>query len=282
MNAAAVERKRLVLVDTHCHLNFDRFDEDRPLVLERAAAAGVRWVLNPAIDFETSRAILALAEQHEMLYAAIGVHPNDADHLSRDWVEQLRSLAQFKKVAAIGEIGLDYYWDRTPTAVQKEIFQQQLELAAELDLPVIIHCRDKTPQERNAMQDTLTIISAWQRGLINHNPKLASRPGVLHSFSGDLSEALKAISSEFMIGVAGPVTFKKAENLQRVAAEIPEDYLLIETDAPFLTPHPHRGERNEPAYVRYIAEKIAELRQSDVNQVAHITTMNAERLFFGK
>ncbi len=271
-----------MLVDTHCHLNFDRFDEDRPLVLERAAAAGVRWVLNPAIDLDTSRDILALAKQHEMVYAAVGVHPNDADDLSRDWVEQLWSLAQHEKVVAVGEIGLDYYWDRTPIAVQKTIFQQQLDLAAELGLPVIVHCREKTPQERNAMQDTLAILSAWQRHLKQNALKLASRPGVLHAFSSDLQAALEAVSFEFMIGVAGPVTFKKAETLQRVAAEIPESYLLIETDAPFLTPHPHRGERNEPAYVRFVNQKIAELRQSDANQLGRITTMNAERLFFGK
>lgn len=271
-----------MLVDTHCHLNFDRFDEDRPLVLERAAAAGVKWTLNPAIDLETSRAVLALAEQYEMVYAAVGVHPNDADHLVRDWVERLRSLAQQKKVIAIGEIGLDYYWDRTPVSVQKEIFQQQLNLAAELGLPVIVHCRDRALQEQNAMQDTLAMLSAWKRSLKNQDPKLAERPGVLHSFSGDLQAGQEAVSLGFMIGIAGPITFKKAEKLQRVAVEIPEDHLLIETDAPFLTPHPHRGERNEPAYVRFINEKIAELRQSDVDQIAHITTMNAERLFFGK
>ncbi len=268
-----------MLVDTHCHLNFESFDLDREAVLERAAQAGVGRVLNPGIDLETSRSAVKLAEAFAPVYAAIGVHPNEALSWNASSLDELRQLAAHPKVAAIGEIGLDYYWERCPHDIQRAVFEEQLELAAELGLPVVIHVRNASADDQRSMQDTLDVLSAWQSSLPARAPELAHRPGVLHSFSGDLDAALQAASDQFYIGVTGPVTFKKADILRQVVTGLPVDRLLIETDAPFLTPHPHRGERNEPAYVRFIAEKIAALRNLEPGHLIQITTESAERLF---
>lgn len=268
-----------MLVDTHCHLNFESFDQDRAAVLERAAQAGVGRVLNPGIDLETSRAAVELAEAHPAVYAAVGVHPNDGSTWDATTLDELRRLAGHPKAAAIGEIGLDYYWERTEHSVQRKVFVEQLGLAAELGLPVVIHVRDANPDDRRAMRDALDILTEWQTSLSARGVDLAERPGVLHSFSGDVDDALRAATHKFWIGVTGPVTFKKAEILRQVVAEAPVDRLLIETDAPFLTPHPHRGERNEPAYVRFIAEKIAAVRNLELDHLVQITTESAERLF---
>ena len=268
-----------MLADTHCHLNFDSFDLDRAAVVGRAEQAGVNRILNPGIDVETSRAAVALAQVYQAVFAAVGVHPNDATGWSDETLDALHSLAAQPKVVAIGEIGLDYYWQRTERSVQIKVFEQQLDLAADLGLPVVIHVRDASPDDRRAMHDVLEILVEWQQHLVAHAPDLASRPGVLHSFSGDPDEAWRAVASQFCIGITGPVTFKKAEILRQVAAGLSADHLLIETDAPFLTPHPHRGERNEPAYVRFIAEKIAAVREMPYDSFAQITTDSAERLF---
>ena len=268
-----------MLVDTHCHLNFDSFDLDRAAVVERAAQAGVNRILNPGIDVQTSRAAVELVQAFPAVFAAVGVHPNDASGWSDITLGELRLLAAQPKVVAIGEIGLDYYWQRTERSVQIKAFEQQLDLAADLGLPVVVHVRDASQDDRRAMQDALEILVRWQSHLAAHSPDLASRPGVLHSFSGDLDDARRAAASQFCVGVTGPVTFKKAEILRQVAAGLPVDHLLIETDAPFLTPHPHRGERNEPAYVRYIAEKIAAVREMAYDNFEQITTDSAERLF---
>jgi TatD DNase family protein len=268
-----------VLVDTHCHLNFESFDTDRAAVLEKAAQAGVERVLNPGIDLETSRAALGLAQAYPAVYAAVGVHPNDAGAWSEATLDELRRLASHPKVVAIGEIGLDYYWKRTEPALQHLVFQGQLDLAAELGLPVVIHVRNEDPDDHRAMNDALDILRDWQLSLNTRSPELAFRPGVLHSFSGDLKDAQRAIASGFCVGITGPITFKKADILRQVATELPVECLLIETDAPFLTPHPHRGERNEPAYVHFVAERVAALRDLELERLAQITTESAERVF---
>lgn len=268
-----------MLVDTHCHLNFESFDTDRAAVLEKAAQAGVERVLNPGIDLETSRAAVDLAQAYPEVYAAVGVHPNDAGTWSEGTLDELRGLASHPKVVAIGEIGLDYYWKRTEPALQHRVFQGQLDLAAELGLPVVIHVRNEDPDDHRAMNDALDILRDWQLSLSTRSPELAFRPGVLHSFSGGLEDAQRAIACGFCVGITGPVTFKKADILRQVATELPVECLLIETDAPFLTPHPHRGERNEPAYVRFVAEKIAALRGLELDRFARITTQSAERVF---
>lgn len=261
-----------MLVDTHCHLDFNSFDEDRDQVLTRSWEAGLDKILNPGIDLTSSRAAVKLAESYERVYAAIGVHPNEALSWNGDSLADLRELAENPKVVAIGEIGLDYYRDRSPVDLQKHILREQLRLASELNLPVIIH-------NRNATHDVLEILGDWQAELASAGSPLAERPGVLHSYSDTEKPALQAISMHFYIGLTGPVTFRNAPELQQVVASLPLDHLLVETDAPFLAPHPHRGKRNEPAYVQLVAKKIADLHRMDFSGVSRITTANAARLF---
>lgn len=263
----------LTLIDTHCHLDFDAFDADRSDVIQRAIAGGVATMLNPSVDLENSKSVVALAEVNEAVYAAVGLHPNDSMGWAEDSANEIRQLATSKKVVAIGEIGLDYYWDKAPKDVQKTVLRKQLELAGELDLPVIVH-------NREAGEDVLAMLLAWQAELTT---PLAERPGVLHSFSGDREMAEKAIEANFCIGLTGPLTFKKAKDLQALATDLPLDKILIETDSPFLTPHPERGQRNEPTKVRRVADKLAELKGVSIDEVAAATTANAQRLFrFGE
>lgn len=269
-----------MLVDTHCHLNFESFAADREAVVERARQAGVGRMLNPGIDLPTSREAVALAEQYPEVYAAVGVHPNDLPVWGPGVEAALRALAAHPKVIAIGEIGLDDYWEQTPRPAQEQALQAQLELAAGLGLPVVIHVRNaRPPGAGRATSDALAILGEWQRGLQAAGSPLAARPGVLHSYSDSLELALQAVRLNFYLGVTGPVTFKKADELRRVAAGVPLEALLIETDAPFLTPHPHRGQRNEPAYVAYVAGQIASLRGLEIEQLTHLIAENAERLF---
>lgn len=262
----------MTLIDTHCHLNFDEFDPDREAVLARALAVDVQVVLNPSTTLEESVAVVELAHAHAPVFAAVGVHPNHSLGWDAEAMGELRRLAAERKVVAIGEIGLDYYWDKAPKDVQHKVLKEQLDVAAEFDLPVIVHNRESS-------DDILAILLEWQAGLLRSRAPLAQRPGVLHSFSGDLAMAEKAAAANYFIGFTGPVTFKNAAETQLIAAALPLDRILIETDSPFLTPHPHRGQRNEPAHVRLVAEKLAELRGLSFDEVASATTVNAQRLF---
>jgi len=261
-----------VLTDTHCHLDFNRFDQDREKVIARALEAGVTRVLNPGIDLESCQAAIKLAEENEQVYAAVGVHPNSALTWNDSTLAELEALARHSKVVAVGEIGLDYYRDRAPRDLQKQVFLSQLDLAASLQLPVVIHNRQST-------SELLGILVEWQAKLVAEGSSLAERPGVLHSYSDELPPAMEAIAHNFFIGFTGPVTFNNARELQLVATTLPIECMLIETDAPFLTPHPFRGKRNEPAHVRLVAEKIAELKQQPYNSIARETSENAARLF---
>ncbi|NWG15958.1 MAG: TatD family hydrolase [Chloroflexi bacterium] len=257
------------MIDTHCHLNFDSYADDLDAVIARAAAAGVTRVVIPAIDLETSRDILGLCSQHDGLFAAVGIHPNSSADFTPALLKPLGDMAAYPKVVAIGEIGLDYYWDKSPKPKQFETFESQLTLAAKLALPVIIH-------NREAGADIIDILESWVRGLPD---SLKTRPGVLHSFSAPADIAERALEAGFYIGFTGPITYKKADDLRAVAARVPPDRLLVETDGPFLTPTPHRGQRNEPAYIPYIIERLAALHQVTVEQMAQTTTENAARLF---
>lgn len=260
------------LTDTHCHLNLNIFRDELPELLERAWQQGLDRILIPGIDLETSRAAVELAEKHPKLFAAVGIHPSEASTWTKDSLPALRQLAQHPKVAAIGEIGLDYYRDRSPRPTQRHVFSAQLALASERGLPVVIHNRD-------AAEDLWEELSAWQEGLLHSDSLLAGRPGVLHSFDGSLSFAQQAAEKMFYIGISGPVTFKNAQERRDVAASLPLDRLLIETDAPYLSPHPYRGRRNEPAYVVYIAEQLARLHQYNLESMVQVTWENANRLF---
>lgn len=258
--------------DTHCHLNLNLFQSDLSEVLERAHQNGIERILVPGIDLETSRRAIQLCETYPNLYAAVGVHPNDCLTWQKESLGELRSLTKSQHVVAIGEIGLDYYRDFSPAVFQKEIFLAQLALAEEVQKPVIIHLRNSLP---NLWQ----ILLSWHQSLIDHHSPLASHPGVLHSYSGDLETALQAIERGFMIGISGPITFKNGREMQFLVSRLPLQNILIETDAPYLTPHPFRGQRNEPGYVALVAEKIALLLNRPVFEIGEITTTNAKRTF---
>jgi TatD DNase family protein len=267
----------MMLTDTHCHLDLNHFNADRDAVLARAWETGLHRILIPALDGESCKRVIALAETDSRLFAAIGVHPNSAKTWDDSTLDTLHDLALHPKVVAIGEIGLDYYWDLAPKEIQHPVLRAQLDLAAKLQLPVIIHNRDST-------EDVLAILLEWQAGLEASGNPLTERPGVLHSYSGNADAAQKAIAANFYVGVTGPVTFKNASNrrnefLQSLISNLPLSKLLIETDAPYLTPHPNRGKRNEPANVKWVAEKIAELHGMSFEIVTQQTWENAQQLF---
>jgi TatD DNase family protein len=274
------------LTDTHCHLDFNKFDEDRQTVIERARAAGVRRLLIPALDLESSRAALELATGHPDIFAAVGFHPTEVEKWGNSSYEDLKWLiasdSAQHRIVAIGEIGIDYYWvkEREHRAWQLEVLRLQLELAQEVNKPVIIHMREEQDAWfGQASTDLLRILTEWLQQLHAGKHALAERPGVLHSFNGTLKTAQKAMELNFYIGVTGPLTYKNAEEKRRIIRALPLERLLIETDSPFLTPVPHRGKRNEPAFVVHIADKIAEIHETTREQVAEITTSNAARLF---
>lgn len=275
------------LTDTHCHLDLDRFDSDREAVLERAAQAGVTHILIPGLNVDSSRTVIRLAKSHAMLHAAIGVHPTEAMSWNQETRIELKALACGKsgtsgasKVLAIGEIGLDYYWDSAPQDMQRDVLRKQLDLSAELGLPVILHMREAGDAAQGACAlDLLQILEEWCARLRSGKNLLADRPGVLHSFSGSLETAQAAMHLGFYIGVTGPVTFNNAARLQAIVAALPLERILLETDAPFQSPHPNRGKRNEPAFVRLTADKIALLHDCSFEKVAATTSENAGRLF---
>jgi TatD DNase family protein len=258
----------MTLIDTHCHLDFDVFNCDRTDVLFRAQQAGLIRIVNPGVDLDNSLAILHLCDSHTEVFAAVGIHPTSALTWTQETRSTLRELAQHPKVVAIGEIGLDFYHQHAPKDVQKRIFREQLDLAGELALPVIMH-------SRQAEIETFEICALWAT---KRSPN-SSPPGVFHSYAGDEITAQKAITSGFYIGITGPITYKNAAWLQRLVTLLPTSSLVIETDSPFLTPHPHRGDRNEPAFVRLVAEKIASLKNQTLEHISEITTANAKQLF---
>jgi len=262
-----------VLTDTHCHLYFDSYDEDRAAVLARAWEAGVERILVPGIDLESSRAAIALAEEFPQVYAAVGIHPNSATTWDTATLDALTQLAAHPKVVAIGEIGLDYYRDRAPRDLQHQVLREQVSLAGRLNLPIVVHTRNQSPEQRACLQDALQILVEF-RSLLP-----IERPGVVHSFSGNQAETQRALEAGFYIGCTGPVTFKSAHELRRVVASVPLDRLLIETDGPFLTPRPYRGKRNEPAFVAYVAEKIGQIFDTPLDEINQATAANARRLF---
>lgn len=262
------------LVDTHCHLNFEAYAEDLDDVVARAIQAGVRRIINPGVDMESSRAGIELARRFPgVVYAAVGFHPNDTADFSQTRLDdEITPLAHAAGVVAIGEIGLDYYWDKSPKDIQKRAFEAQLTLAKALQLPVIIH-------NREASDDVMAMLEAWVNDLPTSFRERPGSIGVLHSFSATRSIATRAIEAGFCLGFTGPVTFKNAEDTRRVAAMTPLDRILVETDGPFLTPVPYRGKRNEPAYIPYIVERLAEVKGVTAAEIGAATTECAERLF---
>jgi TatD DNase family protein len=272
----------MLLTDTHCHLDYNKFDPDRETVIQRAKDAGLIRILVPGLDHRSSEEAVRLAESNPMMYAAVGFHPTELDKFSEKNFEHIKELEKHSKVVAIGEIGIDYYWvkEEEKRAFQREILKRQLAFAESANKPVVIHMREeKDAWFGQASADLLDILTEWHNGLAAHNHPLAQKPGVLHSFNGNLETAQKALALNFYIGVTGPVTYKNANEKRQIIRQLPLERLLIETDAPFLAPVPQRGQRNEPAYVHHIADKIGEIHSKSPAEIAVITTANARRLF---
>lgn len=260
----------MILVDTHCHLDAPQLaDEPTADVVARAAAAGVARMVTIGTDVASSRRAVDLAAAHAAVWAAVGIDPNSALEADDAALAEIEALARHPKVVAVGEIGLDHHWDKAPHDVQARVFQAQLELATRLGRPVVIHCRDAHP-------DATTQLAAWAAGADRGR---AGPRGVMHCFSGDLPGARRLVDLGFVISLAGPVTFKNAAAARAVAAGLPLDALVVETDAPYLAPHPHRGQRNEPALVRHTAACVAELRGLPLANLARATSANAARVF---
>ncbi|MCX7842969.1 MAG: TatD family hydrolase [Clostridia bacterium] len=252
-----------MLFDTHAHYDDSKFDKDRSEIIQKAFESGVGYILNASCNISSAVESISLSQQFEFVYAAIGVHPHNVEGMNENTIVTLGDFAQNTKVKAIGEIGLDYYYHFAPKEQQKSWFIRQIGLARNLRLPIIVHNRD-------AHEDSLKIIK-------NENAKEVG--GVFHCFSGSVEMARELLNNNFYISVGGALTFKNAVKAVEVVKAVPMDRLLIETDCPYLTPEPHRGKRNDSSYVRFVAEKVAEIRGMTFDEVVEATTLNAKTLF---
>lgn len=252
-----------MFIDTHVHLNADQYEEDVDEVIARALEAGVTKMIVIGFDRKTINKAMELTARYSFLYVVVGWHPVDAVDCTAEDLAWIESLAAHPKVVGIGETGLDYHWDKSPKDVQQEVFRKQIQLAKKVNLPIVIHNRDATA-------DVVRILKEEGAEKVG---------GIMHCFGGSVETAKECIKMNFIISLGGPVTFKNAKTPKEVAAEIPLDKLLIETDAPYLAPHPYRGKRNEPAYVVLVAEEIAKLKGLSVDEVAKITSANAREIF---
>lgn len=251
------------LFDSHCHLENERFESDLDAVLERMAENDVTRCLLAGSDMQTSERIVGLTWEVPAVYGAVGIHPHEAKFFRDSDLGLLADWLTLPRVVAVGEIGLDYYYDHSPRSMQREVFEKQLHFAYERKVPVILHIRD-------AHGEMLEILSAQHQKL---------PAGVLHCFGGSVESAKQYLDMGFYLSFAGPVTFKSATNLAKVAAYCPQDRLLVETDSPYLAPVPMRGKRNEPAFVRFVAQKVAEIRGIELEELSEITFENTCRLF---
>lgn len=252
-----------MLFDTHMHLNARQYDEDRKEVIERAFSEGVEQMVVVGFDDETIPLAIEIAEEYEHIYAAVGWHPVDAISYTEEKLTWLEELSSHPKVVALGEMGLDYHWDTSPEKTQKEVFKAQIKLAKKVNLPIVIH-------NREASEDIKKIL------IEEHAEEVG---GIMHCYSSPIEDLQTYIDMNFYISLAGPVTFKNAPEVREIAKEIPLNRLLIETDSPYLTPHPYRGKRNEPARVKLIAQEIARVKDISFEELAKITTKNAKRIF---
>ena len=252
-----------MLIDTHVHLNADQYDEDLQEVIDRALEEGIDRMFVVGFDTNTIERTMKLIDQYDFIYGIIGWHPVDAIDCTEERLQWIEELSKHPKIIGIGEMGLDYHWDKSPKDIQKEVFRKQIALAKRVQLPIIIHNREAT-------QDCVDILKEDNASEVG---------GIMHSFSGSNEIADEILKMNFYISLGGPVTFKNAKQPKEVAQHVPLDRLLVETDAPYLSPHPYRGKRNEPARVKLVAEQIAELRGISYEEVCKATTENAERLF---
>ncbi len=252
-----------MLIDTHVHLNADQYDEDLQEVIDRALEEGIDRMFVVGFDTNTIERTMKLIDQYDFIYGIIGWHPVDAIDCTEERLQWIEELSKHPKIIGIGEMGLDYHWDKSPKDIQKDVFRKQIALAKRVQLPIIIHNREAT-------QDCVDILKEENAIEVG---------GIMHSFSGSNEIADEILKMNFYISLGGPVTFKNAKQPKEVAQHVPLDRLLVETDAPYLSPHPYRGKRNEPARVKLVAEQIAELRGISYEEVCKATTENAERLF---
>ena len=250
-----------MLFDTHAHLNDERFDEDRDALIASFKENGISNVCEIGYDILSSVKAKELSEKYDFIYSAVGVHPHDSKDMKDSDFDTLKELLSCDKVVALGEIGLDYYYDNSDRDIQKKRFSEQLDLSEELKCPVVIHTRD-------AMEDTINILKSHGGG-----------DGIIHCYSGSKESARILLNMGYYISFAGPVTFKNANAILEVIRYVPKDRMLIETDSPYLAPVPHRGERNSPIYVAEVAKKIAEIKGMEYEQVAYITTQNAKTVY---
>ncbi|MFI5236668.1 MAG: TatD family hydrolase [Ignavibacteriales bacterium] len=252
-----------MFIDTHAHLFYSNFDGELDEIISRAKNDSVDYILVPATDMKTSEQVIELTKKYEMVYGAVGVHPHDTKDWNSSFINEIERLAKQEKISAIGEIGLDYYYDFSPKEKQIDAFKSQIELALKLDLPVIIHNRDSD-------EDIMNIIRSYSGSGLKAQ---------FHCFNGSLEDAKELIGMNYMLSFTGNITFKKADSLRSIVQNIPTENLLLETDSPFMTPDPHRGKRNEPSYVKLVAQKIAELHNLRIEDVAKITSSNAIKMF---
>lgn len=249
--------------DTHAHLDDRRFGDDQELVITRAREAGLELIVNVGYNIELARRTVELTKKYGFIYGTVGMHPHDAKDLDGEGLRELKKMAQEPKIVAIGEIGLDYYYDHSPRDVQQRVFRRMIDLAREVKLPVTIH-------DREAHEDIFRILREENAEEVG---------GIFHCYSGSWPLAKEAIEMGFFISIAGPITFNNAKKTREVVQEVPLEWLLIETDSPYLTPVPYRGKRNEPAYVVKVAEMIAEIKGMDPEEVGRITTANGKRAY---
>ena len=249
-----------MLTDTHAHLTMPEY-QDISEVLDRARSAEIDFIIDVAYDLESSGKSIALAKAHDFIYSAVGIHPHDAKTVDDGMIKEVKKLLQKPKVIAVGESGLDYHYKLSSREDQKKLFAQLVRIAKEFKLPLIVHGRE-------SYEDIIEILKAEGKS-----------KGVFHSFSGNIEQANWAIKNGFYVAFAGMLTFKKAMNIVEIATAVPIEHILLETDCPYLTPEPFRGKRNEPAYIKYVAEKLAKIKGSTVEEVGRITTQNAKTLF---
>lgn len=250
-----------MLFDSHAHLDDEKFDSDRDFVIENLKNEGISLYINVGADMKSSENSIKLAEKYDFIYAAVGVHPHDSENMTEADLAEIEKMLAHKKVVALGEIGLDFYYDNSPRDIQRYWFKKQLELAKKTDMPVIVHCRD-------AIGECIEIIK--ESGI---------KKGVMHCFSGSPESAEVLLRLGWYISFSGSVTFKNAKNLQKAAEIVPIEKMFIETDSPYLSPEPVRGKRNNPANVKYVAQKIAEIKNMTFDDVAQVTKENA-KIFF--
>lgn len=252
----------MMFIDSHAHLEMKAFDRDRDEVIARAKKAGVDYIVTVGTTLDDCKKAVLLANKYESIYAAVGIHPHEVKDIDNDTYDSLKKLAAHDKVVAYGEIGLDFFRNLSPRDVQIKRFQEQLELAGEIGLPVVIH-------DREAHRETLNMLQKWK----------GTQRGIIHCFSGDYEMARKCLDMGFFISIPGTITFKKSETLRKVVENIPITSLLLETDSPYLAPHPKRGRRNEPANVILTAQRVAEIKGLPLEEVGKITSQNTKNVF---